>query len=113
MPLPLPNLGGTPGNEWACPDFPLGGWGLAKEGYQDSATSYPWQVLKVDLAMHQFYDNWKLVAAAAAVVAVVVVVECCHNLMNTTTHVVDTGRKRTLFHCKWVNSISNISRMLH
>ena len=24
-----------------------------------------------------------------------------------------TGRKRTLFHCKWANSISNISRMLY
>ena len=27
--------------------------------------------------------------------------------------VADTGRKRTLFHCKWVNSISYISRMLY
>ena len=24
----------------------------------------------------------------------------------------DTGRKQTLFHCKWANSISHISRML-
>ena len=28
-------------------------------------------------------------------------------------YVADTGRKRTLFHCKWANSISHISRMLH
>ena len=28
-------------------------------------------------------------------------------------HVADTGRKRTLFHCKWANSISYISRMIY
>ena len=28
-------------------------------------------------------------------------------------YVVDPGRKRTLFHCKWANSISYISRMLY
>ena len=28
-------------------------------------------------------------------------------------YVVVTGRKRTLFHCKWANSISYISRMLY
>ena len=28
-------------------------------------------------------------------------------------YVAVTGRKRTLFHCKWANSISYISRMLY
>ena len=28
-------------------------------------------------------------------------------------YVAVTGRKQTLFHCKWVNSISHISRMLY
>ena len=31
----------------------------------------------------------------------------------TNTCVADTGRKRTLFHCKWANSMSYISRMLY
>ena len=29
------------------------------------------------------------------------------------THVAVTSRKRTLFHCKWANSIGYISRMLY
>ena len=28
-------------------------------------------------------------------------------------YVAVTGRKRTLFHCRWANSISYISRMLY
>ena len=35
------------------------------------------------------------------------------NYLSGPTHVADTGRKQTLFHCKWVNSISYISRMLY
>ena len=32
---------------------------------------------------------------------------------NLYTHVVDTGRKRTLFYLKWANWMSHISRMLY
>ena len=35
--------------------------------------------------------------------------KCGHQLLT----VADTGRKRTLFHCKWANLIGYISRMLY
>ena len=36
-----------------------------------------------------------------------------HCYVRTSICVAVTGRKRTLFHCKWANLISHISRMLH
>ena len=41
--------------------------------------------------------------------------EVCHHkvLLNTRIFMAVKGRKRTLFHCKWANSISCISRILY
>ena len=42
-----------------------------------------------------------------------IVVQLALIMVKIVIYVADTGRKRTLFHSKWANLISHISRMLY